>query len=43
VKVAPKALDASKAPGEAVVELLKSAGDVGKGGVDGNGHVDVQA
>jgi hypothetical protein len=43
VKVAQKAMDSTKAQGEAVVELIKSAGRVGKGGVDSAGHVDVQA
>lgn len=43
VKVAQKTLDASKAQGEAVVELIKAAGQVGQGGVDSTGHVDVQA
>lgn len=43
VKVAQKAMDSTKAQGEAVVELIKSAGQVGQGGVDSSGHVDVQA
>ena len=43
VKVAQKAMDSTKAQGEAVVELIKSAGQVGQGGVDSAGHVDVQA
>jgi hypothetical protein len=43
VKVAKKTLDATKAQGEAVVELIKSAGRVGSGGVDASGRVDVTA
>jgi hypothetical protein len=43
VQVAKETLDATKQQGEAVVELIKSAGQVGKGGVDSLGHVDVQA
>lgn len=43
VKVAAKAMDAAKAEGEAVVELIKSASAVGTGGVDSAGRLDVQA
>lgn len=45
VKVAKKTLDATKAQGEAVVELIKSAGRVsgGSGGIDASGRVDVTA
>lgn len=43
VSVAKKTIDATKAQGEAAVEMIKSAGQVGQGGVDANGHVDVQA
>ena len=42
VKVAKKTLDATKEQGEAAVELIKSAGQVGKGQADENGHIDVQ-
>jgi hypothetical protein len=45
VAAAKKTLDATKSQGEAAVELIKAAGQVGKGGggVDANGHVDVEA